>query len=144
MKHRICWEDIPSIEGVSVEWDFKPSTPLGKRAFARIKKEDIPRLYTVEEIFVKVATVKHSYTAILIDISAGGLAMLIPAALEENQLLKVGFHLGSVKIVSKAAVRHSHKIGAQYIAGIEFVDFDSEYAAYINGLYASLVLCRIR
>lgn len=66
--------------------------------------------------------------------------MSLSVLLEESLPLKVGFFLGSVKIISKAVVRHAHKIEDQYTTGVEFIDLDSESAGYINGLYASLIL----
>jgi len=138
MKYRICWSDRPSVDEWCLEWGF-PTPPLGKRAFVRIENESIPKLYAASKIIVKVATVKHIYKAILLDISADGLAMEISVQLEENQPLMVGFYLGTVKIISKAVVKHTKINGELYQAGIEFIDLNSEYAAYINGLYVSLV-----
>lgn len=141
MKYRICWSDIPSVDEWCLEWDFQ-TPPLGKRAFVRIGNESIPKLYAASKIIVKVATVKHIYKAILLDISADGLAMELSVPFEEEQPLKVGFYLGTVKIISKAVVKHTQKNGERYQIGIEFVDLNSEYAAYINGLYVSLVRSR--
>lgn len=140
MEKKINWDDIPTLEGVGVDWDFKPALPLGKRACVRIEKKDIPKLFAVGGILVKVATVKGTYTGRLLDLSVGGLAMNLPVSLDENLPVKVGFFLGTVKIISKAVVRHSCAREGQYATGIEFVDLDSESAGYINGLYASLML----
>jgi len=140
MKNQFNWDDVPSMEGLSVDWNFKPISPLGKRAFVRIIKQDIPRIFSVDNIFVKVATVTQTYTGQLLDISKGGLSMILPVLLEQNTLLRVGFFLGPVKITSKAVVKHSRNIETQHITGIEFIDLDSESAGYINGLYASLIL----
>ena len=140
MKNNPSWDDIPALDDVDVDWNFKPTTPLGKRAFVRIHKEDIPRLFTVSQIFVKVATADQTYTGEILDISVGGLLLAMPVPLEENLPLKVGFYLGPVKIIAKALVRHSRKIEEQYAIGIQFIDLDSDSAGYINGLYASLVM----
>lgn len=136
----IRWDDIPSLDGVGVDWDFNPTTSLGNRAFVRIAIDDIPRIFSVSKILLKVATIEQTYMAQLLDISAGGLAMLMPVPLKVEQPVKVGFYLGAAKIISKAIVRHAVQINNQYKAGVEFVDLDSESAGYINGLYASLVL----
>jgi hypothetical protein len=140
MKNRNGWEDIPSLEGAGVDWGFKPTTPLGKRSFVRIKDEDIRKLFAVSEILVKVATANNTYTGELLDISTGGLALHLPVLLEVGQPLKVGFCIGIAKIISRAIVRHSSKEDKQYKTGVEFVNLDSESSGYINGLYASMVL----
>lgn len=134
------WDDIPSLEGAGVDWNFKPETPLGKRSFVRINADDISGLFEVKEIFVKVATAKGTHIGRLLDISKGGLSLRIPVSLEENLPVKVGFLLGTMKIISKALVRHSHKIGEKYTMGVQFIDINEESAAYIDELYASKVL----
>jgi len=138
MKYIFEWDDIPSMEGVDVDWGFKLETPHGKREFVRITKERIPRLFEVSTILIKVATVKQTYNGTLLNISAGGLAMSLPVPLEVDLPLKVGFYLGPEKIISKAIVKYTHKIEEPYTTGVEFVDFDSEHVGYINGLYATL------
>lgn len=144
MEQKMSWDDIPTLDGVGVDWGFKPTTPLGRRAFVRIKNKDIPKLFAVSKILVQVATVKQTYTGRLLDISAGGLSMGLAVSLEENLPLRVGFFLGTVKIISKAVVRNCRKTEEQYATGVEFVDLDSESAGYINGLYASLILSKSR
>jgi len=134
------WDDIPSLEGLDVDWGYKPVTPLGKRSFVRIKLDEICELFEAREILVKVATTEKTYTARLLDISEGGLSLGMPALLEENRPVKVGFFLGTTKIISKAMVRHIRKNGEVYTTGVKFVDLNPEAAEYIRGLYASKVL----
>lgn len=143
MKKIFDWDDIPSLDGVGVEREFKPKASLGRRAFVRIKNQDIPRIFVVGKILVKVVTVNHTYTGRLLDIGAGGLALQLPVSLETGKLLRVGFYLGPVKIISIAEVKYSHKTEEQegqeqYTTGGEFIDLDSESAGYINGLYTSI------
>ena len=140
MENIFDWDDLPALEGLSVDWDFRPIPPLGKRAFVRIEKNEISKLFAVDKIFVFVATITETYTGQLLNISKGGLSVNLPVSLEENSPLKVGFLIGPVGITSKAIVRHSRNIANQHITGIEFIELDSESAGYINGLYASLVL----
>ena len=51
---------------------------------------------------------------------------------EKSMPMKVGFFLGSVKIISKDVVRHANKIEDQYTAGIKSIDIDFESAGYLN------------
>ena len=139
MKKIINWDDIPSLESVGLDRDCKPITPLGKRAFVRIRNENIPKLFTVSETLVKVATVKQIYTGQLLDVSVGGLAINLPILLEAELPLKVSFYLGPERIISKGIVRHIHKTKEQHTTGVEFIDLDFEYAGYIDRLYRSLI-----
>jgi len=134
------WDDIPSLEGIGVDWEYKPVTTLGKRRFVRLDSEEIHVLFEMKDIFVKVSTVKETYTCHLLDINKGGLSLILPVLLEVNQPIKVGFLLGRMKILSKALVKHTSKIGERYLTGIQFVDIDEKSAEYINGLHASKIL----
>lgn len=134
------WDDIPSLEGLGVEWEYKPETVLGKRKFVRINSADLFGLFEVKEVFVKIATTKLTHTGRLLDISKGGLSLSLPVSLEDNLPVKVGFILGSVKVISKALVRHTRKEGEFYVSGIKFIDLDNDTAEYIGGLYASKIL----
>ena len=140
MKSEISWNDIPSLGGVGVGWEFKPESPLGKRSFIRLTDEDVFKLFDEKNIIVMIATAKQNYTGRLRDISKGGLSLSVPILLETNLPVKVGFFLGNVKITSKALVKHTAKKGTRYITGIQFIDLDEESAEYINGLHASKIL----
>jgi len=140
MKSKMSWDDIPSLEGVGVDWGFKPESPLGRRSFIRLIDEDIFELLDVKDVIVTIATAKENYTGRLRDISKGGLSLSVPILLETNLPIKVGFFLGKVKIVSKAVVKHTAKIEERYTTGIQFVDIDEKSAEYINGLHASKIL----
>lgn len=54
--------------------------------------------------------------------------------LAESQQVKVGFFLGQQKIVSRAVVRNVRAEQGGYRIGIQFVDFNQEYASFIVGL----------
>ena len=140
MGKKTCWDDIPSLEGVGVEWEYKPETSLGKRTFVRINAADLTGLFEVKEIPVKLATAQTTYNGRLLDVSKGGLSLSLPVSLEENLPVKVGFFLGSFKVISKAIIRHTRKEGALYTTGIEFIDLNNDTAEYIGGLYASKIL----
>ena len=57
MKKINNWDDIPSLDGLQVGWEHKPETCEDKRSAIRIKNEDISKLFSVNEILVKVVTV---------------------------------------------------------------------------------------
>jgi hypothetical protein len=140
MEKKTGWDDIPSLEGLGVEWEYAPENPLGKRKFVRINAEDITGLFEVKEILVKIATAQATHTGRLLDISKGGLMLSLPVLLEDNLAIKVGLFLGTTKVISKAVVKHTSKTGEWYSTGIQFVDLNEETAQYIAGLYASKIL----
>jgi len=141
MEKKKSWDDIPSLEGLDVDWEYKSATSLDKRSYVRIPNKDICKLCEVKEIVVKVATAEQTFTGHLVDISEGGLAItlsvLLEEKLEEETPVKLGFFLGTVKIISKALVRHTRKEGAVYMTGIQFVDLGNESAEYIRGFRVS-------
>jgi hypothetical protein len=141
MEKKTSWDDIPSLEGLGVEWEYQPETALGKRAFVRINNDTLTGLFAVKEILVKIATAQQtSYTGRLLDISKSGLSISLPVALAENLPVMVGLFLGTVKVISKATIRQTRKEGATYTTGIQFVDLNKDAAEYIGGLYASKIL----
>ena len=140
MEKKSRWDDIPSLEGLGVEWEYKPETALGKRTFVRINAADLSGLFEVKEIFVKIATAQKTYTGRLLDISKGGISLSLPVSLADNLPVKVGFILGSVKVISMAVIRHTRQEGTLYTTGIKFIDLNNDTAEYIGGLYASKIL----
>ena len=140
MKRTFSWDDIPSLDGVGVDWEYMPQTDLDKRSFVRLDIGVVSQLVEVRQIAVKLATVKKNYDGVLIDISEGGLALNLPIPLENDLPVKVGFFQGSAKIISRGLVRHTIKKGDRFITGIQFVDLPQESAEYIAGFYAAKVL----
>lgn len=143
MEKKNSWDDIPSLDGLSVDWEYESSQSSDKRRFVRMIDEDILALFELREIIVKIATARETHTGRLIDISAGGLSLKLPAQLEQNQPLKMGFFLGTAKIISKGLVVHVEQMGEQYKVGIKFVDLEKETGEYITSLYSSKVLRHI-
>jgi hypothetical protein len=140
MEKKMSWDDIPSLDRLEMDWEYKPESAFDKRSFIRLKQADLLGLFEVKEIVVKVSTVKKIYTGNLFDISVGGLSVSLSERLEENLPLKVGFFLGRVRIVSRALVRHTCKSGEQHQTGIMFVGLDKHSSEFIAELYASKIL----
>ncbi len=131
------WDDIPSLEGLQMDWDYTAENPLGKRKHERISDDDVASLLGVEAVKAKVATQKHTIDGLLSDISAGGVALILGKELSVNQFVKIGFFLGTQKIVSKAIVRRSAPEQKDYKVGFQFQDINEEDSRYIHSLYAS-------
>jgi hypothetical protein len=137
------WDDIPSMAGLEMEWDYKFESPLGKRKHERMTSQDVASLLGVRKIRAKVATGKKTVNGLLSDICAGGMALILSKDLFVNQDVKIGFFLGTQKIVSRAVVRQSVPVKKDYKVGFQFQDINQEDSNYINGLYASRRLNRL-
>jgi len=143
LEQQRSWDDIPSLEGMEVDWDYKPTSPLGKRTAVRIGQNEISTLFDVREIVVQVATSHRTYTGCLLDISVNGLSIGLPDLLAQGRAVKVRFFLGTMKITAKAMVVHAQKKETRYTTGLRFIDLNPKIADFIGGLYAAKVLHQV-
>lgn len=140
METKKSWSDIPSLEGLQMDWDYKSERAQDKRAFVRLGTESLAKLFEAKDVFVRIVADGQTHTARLLDLSEGGLALDAPVSLEGSRSVKLGFILGKVQVISKVDVRHVRKWKDRYITGVKFIDLDKESAEFIRGLYASKVL----
>lgn len=131
------WDDIPSLDGLGVDWDYEPENPLGKRSHVRMGKVQLRPLLGGAEIFVKVVSQDGEQKATMLDITQQGIGVLLDQPLKEKQPVKIGLFLGKQKIISNGLVRNVMASGKQYRIGIEFINIKEEYATYIATLFAS-------
>lgn len=134
------WDEIPSLDGLQVDWDYTADTPLGKRRFERLTVGDVTSIFEIKVVSVRVATSHFTIDGRLSDISGDGIAIMLKKRLEAGQHVKMGFFLGTQKIVTKAIVRQVTSVANGYKTGMQFHEMDSGDASYINSLYASKVL----
>lgn len=139
MEKKNGWDAIPSLEGLGVDWDYKPETMTDRRTFRRMGSGDIARLFDMDSILIKLATAQQTYDGHLVDLSDGGVGLRLPVLLRENETVKVGLLLGTKKIVTKGLVKHAGKTGKSCTAGIKFIDIAKDNVEFISGLYASKV-----
>jgi hypothetical protein len=136
------WEDIPSLEGLEMDWDYSGEGAHAKRKFERLTLADMTSIFEVKDVPVRVAASGFSIDGSVNDISGGGIAVTLKKPLEVGQKVMVGFFMGSRKIVSRAVVRQAAPEPGGYRIGLQFEDIKEEDSRYINGLYASKVLKR--
>ncbi len=134
---KVNWDDIPSLDGLEVDWQFEPENPLGKRAWVRIENRELLPLLGVKRIPVRVVTKEFDGKGYLVDLAQSGLAVLLDAKLAESQQVKIGFFLGKQKIVSRAVIRNVRADNGGHRIGLEFVDFEKEYETFIIGIISS-------
>ncbi len=138
-KEKTGWEQIPSLEGLEVDWKYEPENPLGKRAWLRIVNTELYSILGVQSIAVKVVSKNFEEIGLLIDIAQGGVAVLLKSKLATGQLLKIGFLLGKHKVISRAIVKNLTEIEGKSRTGIEFIELEKELRNYIAGIISSKV-----
>ncbi len=131
------WDNIPSLENLEVDWEFEPENALGKRLWSRFGPADLQASLDIENIPVKVDGRQLSCVGKLLDISRGGLAVLLDATLASGQPVRVAFLLGRQKVVSTAIIRNVTPLKGQQRIGMEFIDLGEEISSYIAGLISS-------
>ena len=136
-------DDIPSLDGLKVDSEYKVETPLGKRKFERMTAGDMTSMLEVKTNRAKVITGKHTVDGLLSDICAEGMALILKNELSVNQYVKVGFFLGKQKIISKAVVKQSVPVQNNYKVGFQFHDINEDDSKYIHSLYAAKRLSRL-
>ncbi len=134
------WSDIPTLEGLEMDWDYCPDCRDGKRLHKRLSKLDVSHLYGTDRVDVKMASVASTFDATLRDLSEGGLGVKLHKRLDEFQNLKVGLVLGDTKIIASAQVRHVRYSKNGYIAGLQFINLEPSIRKFIAGMYTSKVL----
>ncbi len=136
---KASWDDIPSLDGFEVDWEYEPKNPLGKRAHERMKGTELYPVLNVNTIPVKVAANDFEEKGYMADITPAGIAVTLNSMLDRDKPVKVGFFLGEQKIVSKAIVKNVQEIDGKYKTGLAFVNLNNEYADFITGLFASKI-----
>jgi hypothetical protein len=136
-KEKVNWDDIPSLEGLEVDWQFEPENPLGKRTWVRIANSDLYPLLGVKNIPVKVVSKNFDGKGYLVDLAQSGLGVLLDTKLAERQQVTIGLFLGKQKVVTRAVIRNVRDENGRYRTGMEFVDFKKEYESFIVGLISS-------
>jgi len=134
------WDDIPSLDGLQVDWDYTAETDLGKRRFERLSVGDVSAIFEMKKVAVRIATSTFTADGSLSDISGDGIAVILRKKVEVGSYVKMGFFLGRQKIVAKAIVRQVSRVADGYKTGFQFYEMKPGDAEYINSLYASKVL----
>ena len=133
------WDNIPSLKGLEVDWQYEPENPLGKRAWLRIASTQFYTILGVKNIPVKLASKTVEETGHLLDVSQGGFSAVVKTNFTVGQLLKVGFFIGKQKVISRAVVKYVTLREERFKVGVEFVDLDGATKQYIAGIVAAKV-----
>lgn len=131
------WDDIPSIENLEVDWDYRPPSKLGKRAYSRLTDKDLSTLLGTKSIPAKVVSPDLNLTNRLADICQIGMAVFSSKELDISEKVKVGLYLNRQKILSNARVRNVTPGNNCYRIGLEFVGLNNNSSDYLSSLVAS-------
>ena len=101
------WDEIPSLDDLKVDWDYQPENPNGKRDSKRLTDKELIQLFGVPCIAIKIATTQAICKGLLQDISENGLAIRLQQPPLPGEKVKLGFFLGTHKIICKGIVRHT-------------------------------------
>jgi len=137
MTKKKSWDDIPSIEGLEVDWKYEPENTLGKRAWARMTERDLLSLFDAQSLPVQVAAKNFDGVGSLVDIGQSGLAVLLDTKLAVTEQVKIGFFLGKQKVVSRAVIKNVGDGSGRHRTGMEFMDFNKDYESFIAGLVST-------
>lgn len=140
MEPKKSWDDIPSLDGLSVDWDYKAREKVDNRSHSRLDAGSLQQLFETGAIPAKIAIAGQTLDARLVDLSRGGAAFSVDMPLAIGQPVKTGFVLGPAKILAKGTVRHVKQEGGRTIVGVMFEALNEGSADYIAGLYASKIL----
>lgn len=133
------WEDIPSLDGLKVDWEFEPENPLGKRSYARLETKELHQLFEAKEIPVKLHSESGQVLGTLLNLSQGGVCLTVKVGTYRvSQAVKLGFYLGPQQVVSKGIIRNVRQEGQGVIIGIEFIGLSPAIQEYISGVYSSV------
>ncbi|MDO5673895.1 MAG: PilZ domain-containing protein [bacterium] len=106
-----------------------------KRESARIKHGEAARLYNVDKIGARIVTEQQSYDATLLDLSAGGAAIITVSALPINLPVDIELRVGDHCIRALGVVKNRNKLGVKYRLGVQFTRLDPEEHDFLLLLY---------
>lgn len=132
------WNDISLLKGLEMDWGYEPDSPQGKRTYARLSVKDLYPLFKKEDIPVKLVTQSSELITYLVNISQGGVCVKVKETdLRESQLAKIGFILGSQKVISQGRVKYVRSENDWFLLGIEFVGLSGDDHEFLTSLYTS-------
>lgn len=136
---KMSWAEIPSIDNLKVDWNYKPENPLGKRIVVRLGQRDLFGMLDVDRVPVKIVAKRLETRGYLIDISPKGLAVAMDEDIAVGTLMRLGFFLGNHKVITRAVVRNTHNLEQGYRTGVEFIDLAEEHVGFITCLNSAKV-----
>ena len=106
-----------------------------KRESTRLKHGEAASFYNVDKIGARIVTEQQNYDGTLLDLSAGGTALITVAALPINLPVKVELQVGDHCIKALGQVKNRNKLGGKYRLGVQFTHLEPEEQDFLLLLY---------
>ena len=146
MANEKSWDDIPSLKlEMDSDYDERVKSKEGRqydRADATELKSILPG--NLSRLPVRLGTVaKGVFDGLILDLSASGMRIRIPKALNKGEQIKVGFILNQRTIMAKATTRWVAVKPTFCDAGLQFEDLPPADAELIAHLTSASKLRRV-
>ena len=142
MDKKRSWVEIPSLEGLKVDWEHQPESAMDRRASVRMSMKALAKLFATKEMHVQVFVPGQMHTARLRDLSEGGLSLELLVRQAPGARIQVGVFLGQRKVIASVEVCHVREVDNVFVTGVRFLGLNKETTLFIRELYAALVLSR--
>jgi len=140
------WDDIPTLK---LEMDEDYEDRLKSKQARRHERAEIATLKNIlpgnlSRLQIRVGTAaKGVFDGLILDLSESGVRIRIPKALNNGELVKVGFILNKRTIMAKATTRWLEVKEKFCDAGLEFNDLPPADAELIGQLTTAAMLNRV-
>lgn len=140
------WDEIPSL---NLEMDGDYEARLKAKQGRRHERSDAASLKNIlpgnpARLPIRIGTAaKGVFDGLLIDLSASGLRIRIPKALNMGEAVKVGFILNKRTILAKATTRWVAVKERYCDVGLQFKDLAGDDADFIAQLTSASILSKV-
>ncbi|NTW88250.1 MAG: PilZ domain-containing protein [Desulfobulbaceae bacterium] len=146
MSHNKTWDDIPTLHlELDTDYEKRIKSKEGRqhdRADAAALKNILPQ--NLSRLQIRIGTVsKGVFDGLLLDLSASGVRIRIPKALNKGELVKIGFILNQRTIMAKATTRWVDIKQNFCDVGLQFNDLPPADAEIITQLTAATIMSRV-
>lgn len=146
MSFNKTWDDIPTLH-LELDTDYEKRLKSKQarrhdRADAAALKSILPQNLSRLQIRVGTAA-KGVFDGLILDLSASGVRIRIPKALNKGEGVKVGFILNQRTIMAKATTRWVEIKENFCDVGLEFTDLPPADAELITQLTSASILSRV-
>ncbi len=136
------WDDIPSIDNLEIDWDFKPESPLGRREYVRLTAKDLYRIFEKTEYPIDIKSGSIWVTGSLMDLSEGGMSVKSDKEFQIWQEVLIRLELWEKSIVSNGVVKMARKIDDGFLLGIQFDWLPKKTKSSIKEMYPAAKILR--
>lgn len=108
--------------------------PWERRVQTRFKQREAARKYTIDSIDVRITTVERRYGASLVDLSIGGVGVVLATPLPIGMPVGVELQIGQYTVTALGVVRSVMKKGNLFRLGVQFVQLGAAEREFLRFL----------